>query len=90
MDFLEGRARTRENAENAIRDVFRGRKGRISVAGVETMLASRQWTKVYGKGWLAMAWKGLVKEGYVKKSGTHWVWQDGGADERHARREDPV
>ncbi|MFA5217021.1 DUF2958 domain-containing protein [Sulfuricurvum sp.] len=65
-----------EKAENGIRDMFLDRhySGTVPRTDIKTILSSARWQRYYGPGNVNTAWKKLVREGYVHKSGDNWVW----------------
>jgi len=65
-----------EKAENGIRDMFLDRhySGTVPRTDIKTILTSARWQRYYGPGNVNTAWKKLVKEGYVHKSGDNWIW----------------
>ena len=69
--------RNKDDAANALRDMFRSRHygGVVPVDDMLKALGGKQWIASFGKRNLKKAWKELVDEHYVKREGRNWVWQ---------------
>ena len=62
--------------ENAIRDMFLSKQYNSKVPNKDIIfiLKSDRWARMYGKANVKKAWTGLVKEDYVHKDGSMWIW----------------
>lgn len=70
-------AKTVEDAENALRDMFTSKQynGKVSVKDISIALKGDQWNRMYGLKNVKAAWKNLLDDDYVVKQGNYYIWQ---------------
>lgn len=70
-------AKTVEDAENALRDMFTSKHydGKVHVNDIVKVLKGKLWNELYGLKNVKAAWQNLLDDEYVVKQGNVYIWQ---------------